>query len=101
MSCTSMSIAKLTAVESTDLEEVIEVVIQYHYDQETSPIKLACVKQEININYHYQSFLETIEQGFPECKELLPTHLREFWNMQNNLYVINAPVFKEGCILIQ
>ena len=51
MSCTSVSIIKLTAVESTDLEELIEVGIQYQYDQETSPIKLACIKREININY--------------------------------------------------
>ena len=72
---------KLTAVESTNLEETIKAGIHYQYDQETSPINLACIKREANIDYQYQSLLETIEQSFLKCKELLPIHLREFWNI--------------------
>ena len=78
MSRIPMPTVKLPAVESTDLEEVIEAGIQYQYDQEKSPINLACIKREANIDYQYQSLLEIIGQGFPEHKKFLPIHLREF-----------------------
>ena len=91
--------AKLTAIESTDLEAE-KAGIQYQYDQETSPVNLARIKRETNIGYQYHSPLETIGQGFPKRKELLLINLREFWNMQNELYVIDALIFKEGRVLI-
>lgn len=52
------------------------------------------------MDYQYLSFVETIEKGFPEYKEHLPVHIREFWNMQNNLYTVQSLVFKEGRVLI-
>lgn len=55
MSHIPVPIAKLTSVESTDLEEAITEGIQYQYDQEASPIKLAHIKWEVNINYQYPS----------------------------------------------
>ena len=80
--------------------EVIDVGIQYQYAQETSPINMTCIKQEENTDYHYQNLLETIGQCFSGRKELLTIRFREFWNMRNDLYVINALIFKEGCVLI-
>ena len=57
MSCIPVPIVKLTTVESTDLDEATEAGIHYQYDQETetSPIILACLKREANIDYQYQS----------------------------------------------
>lgn len=64
------------------------------------PIKMAWIQQEAKVDYQYLSFVETIEKGFPEYKEHLPVHIREFWNMQNNLCTVQSLVFKEGCVLI-
>ena len=60
--------AKHRAVESSDLEEAMEVGIQY---QETSYINLSRIKREANIDYQNQSLLQTIGQDFPQRKKPL------------------------------
>ena len=93
-------VAKLTTVESTGLEEAIEAGVQYQYNHETFPINLTYIKRKANIDDQNQSLFETIEQDFPEFKELLLILFREFWNFRNDLFVINTQVFKEGRVLI-
>lgn len=92
-------ITKVAATESDGLEEAMQAGIESQCNQESSPIKMARIR-EAKVDYQYLSFVETIEKGFPEYKEHLPVHIREFWNMQNNLCTVQSLVFKEGCVLI-
>lgn len=91
---------KVAAAELDSMEEALQAGIESRYNQETSPIKMVRIQQEAAMDHQYMNLVETIEQGFPEHKDLLQPNIKEFWNMRSDLYTVQSLVFKEGRILI-
>lgn len=64
-------ITKVAATESDGLEEAMQAGIESQCNQESSPIKMARIR-EAKVDYQYLSLVETIEKGFPEHEHLPP-----------------------------
>ena len=63
-------------------------------------LTLKDIDTQATLDEPYVLLKRAIENGFPEKKDGLPTCVRSFWNMREDLFVIGNTVFKGRKILI-
>ena len=93
--------AAVSSISSTiDVEAALAASIQCRYNHDDPPIKIEKINQARLNDPMYQDLVHLIERGFPDQRSDVPTHLREFWNMRHDLYVVTGLVFLDGRVLI-
>ena len=63
-------------------------------------IKLNTIREHVNRDQQYIDLIETIENGFPNRKELTLEHLQPFWSLREELYTNKNIVYIAGKPLI-
>ena len=58
------------------------------------------VKREAEVDEECVTLADTIMNGFPDSKQLLPNALKQFWHMRDDLYVVDNVPMVDGKTLI-
>ena len=69
-------------------------------DHNNSAVAYDTIHESACTDNKYQELDHISQHGFPDHKVDLPHSLTEFWNMREDLYVIDGLAFVEGRVLI-